>query len=58
VGDSHLNIPICGSTAHETADTSLRAIGKQAHVLNSMVAFSTICVIAGTIGYVTNIDNE
>lgn len=41
------------------ADVSLRAIGKQAHALHSLVSFSTICVVAAPIGYFYDgTDNE
>jgi len=45
-----VGVALVGVLGATGAYTTLRAIGKQAHVLNSLVAFSTICVTAGTIG--------
>jgi hypothetical protein len=34
-----------------TTDTTIRAVGKRAHAMHLMTAFSTQCVIATVIGY-------
>jgi drug/metabolite transporter (DMT)-like permease len=47
-----VGVALVGVLGATGAYTSLRAIGKQAHVLHALVSFSTICVIAATIGMV------
>ena len=37
-------------------DTTLRAIGKRAHTLHSLVFFSSSCVLGSTVGYASGLD--
>ncbi|KAF8476334.1 hypothetical protein DFH94DRAFT_758614 [Russula ochroleuca] len=46
-------IGVLGATA---AYTSLRAIGRRAHTLHSLVFFSSSCVLGSTIGYASGLD--
>ena len=38
-------------------DTALRAIGKQAHMLHSLVFYSFSCVLGSTVGYAYSPDS-
>ena len=40
-----------------STDTLIRAIGKRAHPLHSMVFFSMKCVLGSTIGYASHLDS-
>jgi len=47
-----VGVALLGVLGATSAYTSMRAIGKRAHAMHSMVAFSTYCVVAASIGLI------